>query len=330
MNVKRRQFITLLGGAAAAWPVAAQAQQAALPVIGHIGLGEPETQKDILAAFRRGLGEAGFTEGRNVIIEYRWAQNQPQRLPELAADLVRRNVAVIVANGGGVVAAAVKAATSTIPVVFEVGIDPVQTGLVASLSRPGGNMTGVNSLIGETWSKEFGLLTELLPNNRVFALLSGPNTQSTQERLLQEARSAADALGRKLLFIPVTTVQEIDEAFPSFVRQGANALVVRPSPLFYNRSQQLVALAARYSIPAIYAFRQSVVAGGLMSYGIDVLDSLRQVGVYTGRILKGEKPADLPVIQATKFEFVINMRTAKVLGLTVPNSMQLLADEVIE
>jgi putative ABC transport system substrate-binding protein len=328
MNVGRRDFITILGGVAA-WPMAARAQQPALPVIGYLSLGTPESVTPIVAAFRQGLAETGFVEGRNVVVDYRWTED-PARLPDLAADLVRRNVAAIISGGGVLTATTVKAATSTIPVIFEVGNDPVQYGLVASLSRPGGNLTGVNSLIAEAFPKGFELLTKLLPNSRVFAVVMGPNTPDLIARAKQEAQATADALGRKLLFANPATPQEIDEAVASLVRQGADAIVFRASPLTNGQRERLVALAARYSVPAIYAFREAAEAGGLMSYGVDIRLSFHLVGVYAGRILKGEKPADLPVQQATKFELIINLKTAKTLGIEVPSTLLAIADEVIE
>jgi putative ABC transport system substrate-binding protein len=327
--MKRRDFIKLLGGAAAGWPLAVQAQQTVMPVVGYLTLGTLESNSSIVAAFRQGLAESGFVEGRSVAVEYRWTDD-PARLPEIAADLVRRNVAAIISGGGTLTAATIKAATSTIPVIFEVGNDPVQNGLVASFSRPGGNLTGVNSLIGEVWTKEFELITKLLPNSRIFAVVMGPNTPDLIAQVKQEAQRAADALGRNLLLANPTTPQEIDEAVASLVRQGADAIIFRASPLTNSQRERLVALAARYSVPAVYAFREAAEAGGLMSYGINIQESFRLVGVYTGRILKGEKPADLPVQQATKFELVINLKTAKALGLTVPPTLLALADEVIE
>jgi putative ABC transport system substrate-binding protein len=326
--MKRRQFITLLVGAAV-WPIAARAQQPAMPLIGYISLGTAESVKPIVTAFRQGLAQAGFVEGRNVAVDYRWTED-PARLSELAAELVRRNVAVIVSGGGNLTATTVKAATSTIPVVFEVGNDPVKMGLVASLSRPGGNLTGVNSLIAEAFPKGFELITKLLPNGRIFAVVMGPNTPDQIQQMKQEAQTAADALGLKLLFGNPATPQEIDEVFASLMRQGADAIIFRASPLTNSQRERLVALAAASSVPAIYAFREAAEAGGLMSYGINIQESFRLVGVYAGRILKGEKPADLPVQQATKFELVINLRTAKALGLTVPPSVLAVADEVIE
>jgi putative ABC transport system substrate-binding protein len=325
--MNRRDLIALLGGAAML-PVAAKAQKT-MPVIGYLGLGTVESNRLIVAAFRQGLAEAGFVEGRNVSVEYRWTEN-PARLSELAADLVRQNVATLISGGGNLTAATIKAATTTIPIVFEVGNDPVQMGLVASLSRPGGNLTGVNSLIAEAFPKGLELMTRLLPNGRLMAVVMGPNTPRQIEHMKQEAQAAVDAIGRKVVFANPTTPEEIDEAVASLVRQGADAIIFRASPLTNTQRERLVALAARYSVPAIFAFREAVEAGGLMSYGINIQESFHLVGIYAGRILKGEKPSDLPVQQATKFELAINLKTAKTLGLTVPPSLLAIADEVIE
>jgi putative tryptophan/tyrosine transport system substrate-binding protein len=329
--MRRRTFIAGLGSAAASWPRAARAQNPGMPVVGYIHSATREATLRLVAAFRQGLRDAGFIEGQNVVVEYRFAQDQQDRLPELAADLVRLNVAAIAATGGTRTATIAKAATSKIPIIFEVGADPVRNGLVASLSRPGGNVTGVNSLIADIWSKQFDLLGKLVPNGRIFAILStGDPTANQLEQLRQEAQPAADAIGRKLLIVTVFNLPELDELFPSLVRQGADALIVRAGPLAYGWREQLAALALRYSIPAIYPTRENVEAGGLMSYGIKVDESFRLVGVYTGRILKGEKPGDLPVQQATKFELVINLKAAKPLSLEIPPTLLALADEVIE
>jgi putative ABC transport system substrate-binding protein len=327
--MRRREFIAGLGSAAASWPLAAHAQNPRMSVVGYIHPATPEATPRLVAAFRQGLKDTGFIEGKNVVVEYRFAQDQQDRLPELAADLVRLNVAAIAATGGTRTATIAKAATSTIPVIFEVGADPVQAGLVASLSRPGGNVTGVNSLIADIWSKQSDLVGKLVPNGRVFAILAN-STANQLEQLRQDVQPTAEALGRKLLLVTASNLLELDELFPSLVRQGADALIVRGSPLAYSWRQQLAALAVRYSIPAIYPTRDNVEAGGLMSYGINVDESFRLVGVYTGRILKGEKPADLPVQQATKLELVINLKAAKALGLEFPPTLLALADEVIE
>jgi putative ABC transport system substrate-binding protein len=298
-------------------------------VIGHISIDAPESRERSVAAFRQGLGEAGFVEGRDVVIEYRWAQDHAGRLPELAADLVGRNVAAIVSTGGTLTAATVKAATAKIPVIFEVGIDPVQTGLVASLGRPGGNLTGVNTRIAEVWVRELEMITRRLPKtSRVIAIVTDPNPSGVLQRVMDEAQAAADAIGRKVLVLTATTPQDID--FPSLARQGVDALIVRAWPLTRSsRRDELVDLAARHGIPPYYAFRKSVEAGGLMSYGIDLQDSFRLLGVYTGRILKGERPAELPVQQATKFE-LSNLETVKARGLTVAPPLLARADGVIE
>jgi putative ABC transport system substrate-binding protein len=326
--MRRREFMAG-SGAAVAWPLVAGAQQPAMPVVGYINPGAGESQGRSAAAFRQGLRETGFIEGQNIGVEYRYGQNQPDRLSELVADLVRRNVAAIASTGGIRMATIVKAATSKIPVIFEVGADPVRNGLVASLNHPGGNLTGVNSLIADIWPKLFDLIAKIVPNSRVFAILGGGTPQQIEE-YKREAQPAADAIGRKLLVMTALTPQDIDEAFPALARQGAEALIVRASPLTFDRRDQLAALAARYSVPAIYAFRENAEAGGLMSYGIKIEESFRLVGAYTGRVLKGEKPTDLPVIQPTRFEFVINLKTAKALGLEIPRMLLALADEVIE
>jgi putative tryptophan/tyrosine transport system substrate-binding protein len=327
--MRRRDFIAGLGSAAA-WPVVARAQQSGLPVIGFISGGSLENSVRYLTAFRAGLSENGYVESQNVTVEYHWLEGQFDRVPGLVADLVRRRVAVIATPGNPVTALAAKAATATIPIVFGVGDDPVRTGLVASLSRPGGNLTGVNSFIAELWTKHLDLVTQLLPNTHVFGMLATGGTPNQLDQLRTEAQPTADAIGRKLLVVTAFTAREIDEAFAALLRQGAEALIIRPSPLTYDRREQLAALAARYSIPAIYPFRENAEAGGLMSYGINIDESMRLVGVYVGRVLKGEKPGDLPVVQPTKFELMINLKTAKTLGLEVPSKLLALADEVIE
>jgi putative ABC transport system substrate-binding protein len=281
------------------------------------------------AAFRQGLRETGFIEGQNVVVEYHFAQNQIERLRELAADLDRRNVAAIVTSGTRATTI-VRAAVSKTPIIFEVGDDPVRNGLVVSLSRPGGNLTGVNSLIAEATTKLFELIAKLLPHGRVLAMLVSGGTANQLEQLKQQAQPLADAIGRKLLFVTAFTPPELDEAFPWLMRQGADALIVRASPLSNTRREQLVALAARYSVPAIYAFREIAEAGGLISYGTSLTEAFRQGGAYAGRVLKGEKPADLPVMQSSRFELVINLKTAKALGLTIPETLLATADEVIQ
>jgi putative ABC transport system substrate-binding protein len=327
--MRRREFIAGLGGVAAAWPRAARAQQPAVPVIGHLRAQSPASIERALVPFRKGLSEAGFVEGRNVAIESRVADNDYSRLPELAADLVRRRVAVIYADGGAVSALAAKAATASIPIVFTLGADPVASGLVASLSRPGGNITGNAFLSTELGPKRLGLLKELVPGAMRYAALVNPGNPAT-ESVTAELRAAAAAIGKQIEFFTASNVREIDTAFAEFVRSGADALVVGGSSLFPSRSVQLATLAAHHRLPAIYYDRQTVEVGGLMSYGPNIPDAARQAGIYAGRILKGEKPADLPVIQMDKFEFVLNLQTARTLGLTVPPTLLSIADEVIE
>lgn len=329
MSMQRRQFIAGLGSAAVVRPVLAQ--QGTVPVVGYIHIAKrDESQDRYLVAFRQGLRETGFIEGQNVLVEYRFGQNEPDRIPELAADLVRRNVAAIAAVGGTRTATIVKAATSNIPVIFEVGDDPVRNGLVASLSRPGGNLSGVNSLVAEVWPKLFDLMTKLLPKSRIFAILFTGGTSNQLEQTKRDAQAAADAIDRKLVVLTASTPPELDEIFPSLLREGADGLIVRASPLAYTEREKLAALAAHYSIPAIYPQRENAEAGGLMSYSTDIVESWRLVGVYIGRVLKGENPADLAVIQPTKFEFAINLKTAKTLGLEIPSGLLAIADKVIE
>jgi putative ABC transport system substrate-binding protein len=325
--VKRREFITLVGGAAA-WPVAARGQQPAMPVVGFLHSATLESRSGYVAAFLGGLAEAGYVPGRNVAVEYRWANNQNNRLPELAADLVRRQAAVIFA-GGPPPALAAKAATSTIPVVFTSGDDPVQLGLVASLNRPGGNATGVNVFLSLMEGKRLGLLRELVPGAAKVAVLVNPELPSIQAQL-DDIRSAARALGQDILVLNANTEQDIHRIFGALAESRVAALLVAASPFFNSRREQLVTLASHYAMPAIYELRDYALAGGLMTYGTDLHDSYRQAGLYAGRILKGEKPADLPVVQSTKFEFVINLKTAKMLGLTIPPTMLARADEAIE
>jgi putative tryptophan/tyrosine transport system substrate-binding protein len=316
--MKRRNFITLLACAAAAWPFAARAQQPVVPVIGFLYSGAPETSVPWVAAFRKGLSETGFSEGHNVAIEYRWAHNEPERLPELAADLVRRGVAVIVTPGITAATLAAKAATTTIPIVFRTGADPVEVGLVTGLNRPGGNVTGVAAMTLETESKRLGLLHELLPGAARFAVLINPSDPRA-EPLTKDLQAAASTIRR-----------EVDFFGASIVQKRPDALLVSPQGLFSNRRVQIVTQATRHALPAIYYLRDFVEIGGLMSYGSSPMDQFRLTGIYAGRVLKGEKPADMPILRATKFELIINLQTAKVIGIDVPATLLARADEVIE
>jgi putative tryptophan/tyrosine transport system substrate-binding protein len=325
--MKRREFI-VGASAAAAWPLAARAQQPAMPVVGFVNAASPGGSYPPLPAFLKGLGETGFVEGRNVAIEYRWAEGHYERLPALIADLVQHKVSVIAATGTRAAVAA-KTATATIPIVFEMGSDPVELGLVASLSQPGGNVTGVVNFTVELGSKQLGLLHELVPRTTTIAALFNPNFAGTG-KMLRDAEAAARVLGLQLIVLKASTEEEIETMFATMALQSAGALLVGTDALFTARRDQIVALAARNKLPAIYGLRDFVVSGGLMSYGTDFADAYHQAGIYTGRILRGEKPADIPVQRSTKFEFVINSKTAKALGIEVPNSMQLLATEVIE
>jgi ABC-type uncharacterized transport system substrate-binding protein len=327
--IRRREFITFIGGAAAGWPLAAGAQQPTMPVVGLLTARSAGNAPHLLAAFRQGLQDTGFVERQNVAIEYRFAGNQNERLPALAADLVNRQVTVIAALTTAA-AFATKAATTTIPVVFETGGDPVQLGLVASLNRPGANITGVTSIAAETVAKRVGLLHELLPRAARFAALVNPNNPLLAEASIKETQAAAVAIGRQLEILTASTDGEIDSAFTSIAQKRVESLLILPDNLFSTRRVQLVIQAARHGVPAIYYDRAHAEAGGLMSYGANITDAYRQAGVYVGRVLKGEKPANMPVLQPTKFELVINMQTARAFGITVPPTLLAVADELIE
>ena len=325
----RREFITLIGGAAAARPLAARAQQPAMPVIGYLYTGAPDTGEHYAAAFRKGLNELGFSEGQNVSVEYRWAHNDPARLPDLAADLVRRRVAVIVAPGTPAGVLAAKAATTTIPIVFRTGVDPVQLGFVASLNRPGGNVTGINAMSAEVVTKRIGLLHELLPRATRFAALINSNDPNA-EPVSKDLEAGVAAVGVRLELFTATNVREIDVAFANLVQRRPDGLLIIPQGLLINRRLQIVTLATRNGLPAVYPSREFAEIGGLMSYGSSPTEQYRQAGIYTGRVLKGEKPAEMPVLRASKFEFVIKLLTAKAFGLEIPASLLARADEVIE
>jgi ABC-type uncharacterized transport system substrate-binding protein len=326
--MKRRTFITLLGGAAAAWPLVAQAQQAAMPVVGILAAPAPPYAENV-SAIRQGLNETGFVEGRNVAIEFRWAEGQLDRLPTLAADLVRRQVAVIITVGGSAPVAAAQIATAKIPIVFHMGDDPVRLGFVKSFNRPGGNITGISLLSVALAAKRLETLRELIPAARIIGLLTNPANSNVQA-VLPDLRAVTNALGLDLVIEYANTESTIDIAFENFARARVQALLVDPDPVLLSRRMQITAVAARYSLPAMYVSRAYVEDGGLVSYGASVSDGYREVGVYAGRILKGASPTDLPVTQPTKFELVINLKTAKALGLTVPDKLLAVADEVIE
>jgi putative ABC transport system substrate-binding protein len=325
--VKRRAFIAGLGSAAA-WPLVAHAQQPAVPIVGWLSVNSPELGVPWIAAFRQGLNDVGYVDGQNVAIEYRWAENQSNRLPALAADLIERNPAVIVASPY-VAALAAKVATRTIPIVFFVGVDPVKEGLAASLNRPDGNVTGVTNLTGALDAKRLEILHEIVPTAPLIAVLVNPSSRYAENEL-RDFQRAAEAIGQKLLIVKAETESDIDVAFVTIAQHRAGALVVGANPFFNNRSDQLVALAARYAVPSIYSNRELAIVGGLISYGPNDLELFRQAGIYAGRILKGAKPAELPIVQAEKVQLVLNVKTAKTLGLTFPLSLLGRADEVIE
>ena len=329
-QLNRRELFVLSAGAAVAWPLAARAQQAAMPVVGFVNGGVADASANRVAAFRKGLSEAGYAEGQNVLVEYHWLEGHYERLPAVLADLVRRRVAVIATPGSTEAALAAKTATATIPIVFGVAEDPVLLGIVASLARPGGNATGINFLALEIDAKRLGLMHELLPKATRFAVLVNPGNVAVTESTTKTLKEAARALGLEVLFFNASTPREIDAAFTAFVHERADALFIAGDALFSSRSVQLATLAVRDRIPASYASREMVNAGLLMSYGTVFADMFRQVGIYTGNILKGTKPADLPVLQSTKFEFVINQQTARSLGLDIPAMLLARADEVIE
>jgi putative ABC transport system substrate-binding protein len=328
--MRRRDFIALVGGTAAAWPLAAHTQQAATPVIGFLHLTSPETNRENLATFRQGLGETGYIEGKNVKIEYQWAQGRNDQLPTLAAELVQHQVSVIVVLETTNGALAAKAATQTIPIVFMQGANPVQIGLVDSLNRPGGNLTGISLLVAETAGKRLELLLELVPKATSIGYLRNPANRVFAETETREVEIAARAHGVRLLFVNASRPSEIETAFAELVQQRSDALQVSGDGLLLTYPDQIVALAARYAVPAIYSYRQYAAVGGLISYGTNIRDAWRQAGIYTGRILKGERPADLPVQQVTNVELVINLKTAKALGIAVPLPLSGRADEVIE
>jgi putative ABC transport system substrate-binding protein len=327
--MRRRDFIAALSSAAVAWPLAARAQQPAMPVIGYLSSTSSGPYAPFVAAFQEGLKETGFVAGQNVTIEYRWAEGQFDRLPELAAELVRRQVVIIAVGGGGVTALAANDATSTIPIVFAFGTDPVKLGLVASLNRPGGNITGVSYLAVELGPKRLGLLREILPKAAAIGFLMNPGSPNTTFDL-PDMEAAARTLGQQLIIANASNDLEIGTAFEALMQQRADALAIQADPFLFSRRTHLAALALRDKIPTIYFERDFAAAGGLLSYGTDFVDANRQAGIYAGRILKGEKPADLPVLQPTRFQLVINIKTAKALGLEIPPKLLALADEVIE
>ncbi len=329
LDMRRREFITLLGGAAVSWPLAARAQQPAMPVVGYLYAGSPEPAATLINVFRQALAKSGYVEGQNVTIEYRWAEGYYERLPEMAKDLARRQVTVIVTPPSTAAALAAKHATATIPIVFSVTDDPVKLGLVASLGRPSGNLTGVNFFVAELGAKRLGLLHELLPAVNRVGLLVNPNNANT-ESVIVDVNAAASAIGINVHIFQARNSHEIEGAFAAFVRDKPDALLVGPDSVFQNRRVQLATLAARHAIPAVFAVREFAEAGGLMSYGTSLSEVYRQLALYTSRVLKGIKVADLPVVQSVKFELVINLPTARALGLEIPPSLLARADEVIE
>ena len=327
--MKRREFITLVGGAAMAWPLTARAQQPALPVVGFLHPSSPEPFQHIVNGFRQGLNDTGFVENHSVMVEYRWARGDYDRLPSLASDLVQRRVRVLLAGGGEIGAQAAKAATSTIPILIITSSDPVKSGLVASFNRPEGNVTGLMTATSLLEAKKFGLLCEMVPRARTIAMLINPDYPPHAADAV-EVQSAAQSIGRQLIVLKANSSQAIDSAFEVIIAQRAQALLVGGDPFLVGRSQQIVAMAARHLVPAIYDFRESATSGGLMTYGANLPNNYRQLGTYAGRILKGEKVADLPIMHPAKFDFVINLVTAKALGIEVPQSLLATANEVIE
>jgi putative ABC transport system substrate-binding protein len=327
--MRRREFIAFVGCTAAAWPLASRAEQSPMPVIGFLNSASPQPFANYVAGFRAGLKQTGYVDGQNVTIEFRWAEGHYDRLPEMAADLVRRKVAVLVATGGGPSITAAKTSTTTIPIVFTLGSDPVRLGFVTSLSRPGGNITGVNLFVVAMESKRLGLLRALVPGVQLIAVLLNPNLQTyTQQK--SDVEEAAHAIGQQIHLLSASNESEIDAAFATAVKLRAGAMLVSGDPFFNSQHDKIIALAARHAIPAIYEQREHALAGGLMSYGTNLSEGYRQAGVYAGRILKGEEPGNLPVVQASKFELVINLKTAKALGIEVPPNLSAEADEIIE